>query len=70
MGRPCRHVHTGGGRRPHALNAADGEPRFPTHVDHVALRAEREDGGPGEPVRLEFVVRPPLGAGPSPGSGT
>ena len=23
----------------------------------------------GDPVRLEFVVRPPLGAGPSPGSG-
>ena len=30
------------------LNAADDEPRFPTHIDHIALWAEREDGGPGE----------------------
>ena len=29
-------------------------------------RATRRGAGP---VRLEFVVRPPLGAGPSPGSG-
>ena len=31
------------------LNAADGEQRFPAHVDHVAPQAEREDGGLGEP---------------------
>ena len=33
------------------------------HLEDAGLRVVQT------PVRLEFVVRPPLGAGPSPGSG-
>ena len=43
------------------LNAADGEQRFPAHVDHVAPQAEREDGGLGErPSRPDADEHNPL----------
>ena len=45
---------------------APGERRI---VGGGEIEAHYPEQGVQEPVRLEFVVRPPLGAGPRPGSG-
>src|SRR2546427_287471 len=61
------------------LTVSNSNLRFWCRVADVDMNAILRTYGQGvkvarivgdvEPVRLEFVVRPPLGAGPSPGSG-